>query len=175
MTDTIFPPLLRKGVWHTTSPERYASILLEGAILPEPSVPDAERWGAASGPGLYPYVRHLGGVSLFDFSEFDPVAYQAAYPLSMWLTFVPKVAEWSSAIWICLNPNTLGERYIAPAKLLARQKAEGAFQHKLMPMIEAAYLGAIPGSPFSSVHEYGERGWRDLFGGPNAAGIPILH
>ncbi|MGH2507208.1 MAG: hypothetical protein ACRDHZ_07345 [Ktedonobacteraceae bacterium] len=162
MAYAILPPLLRQGVWHTTSPERYASILLEGAILPEPSIPDAERWGTAGGPGLYPYTRYLGGVSLFDFSEFDPDAYEAAYPFSMWRKFVPKIADWSSAIWIRMDPNILGERYIDPAKLLGRWKAEGAFQRKLMPMIEAAHLGAVPSSAFSSVHEYRQSRWREL-------------
>jgi len=36
-----------------------------GALLPDPDIPDCERWGG------YSYVRSIGGVSLFDFGRFD--------------------------------------------------------------------------------------------------------
>src|ERR1035438_4494083 len=59
------------GLWHTTRPERFDRILSTGAILPEPDILDSERW-ANAGPEHYPYVRTLGGVSLFDFDGFNP-------------------------------------------------------------------------------------------------------
>ena len=58
------------SVWHTTRPERFQHILESGAILPEPDIPKAERWGTAGGPEGYPYVRSIGAVSLFDFRSF---------------------------------------------------------------------------------------------------------
>ena len=61
------------GVWHTTHPERFLSILNDGAILLEPPIPNDERWGVGLGPDHYPFVRSIGGVSLFDFRDFDPV------------------------------------------------------------------------------------------------------
>lgn len=33
------------GLWHTTHPDRFKGILAAGAILPEPGIPDRERWG----------------------------------------------------------------------------------------------------------------------------------
>jgi hypothetical protein len=67
---------LHGGLWHTTIPERYENILSSGFILPEPpNMPDNERWSTSQGKEFYPYVRQLGGVSLFDFDDFDPEAY----------------------------------------------------------------------------------------------------
>lgn len=88
------------GVWHTTRPDRFLSILDDGAILPEPSIPNGERWGIALGPDLYPFVRSIGGVSLFDFRGFAPVTYQEKYTVSMWRTFVPYRQDWAGAIWL---------------------------------------------------------------------------
>ena len=60
------------GLWHTTHPDRFEKILARGAILPEPNIPDCERWCTGGGSEHYPYARSLGGVSLFDFDLFDP-------------------------------------------------------------------------------------------------------
>jgi hypothetical protein len=35
---------LRDGLWHTTHPDRYTGILSTGAILPNPDIPDSDRW-----------------------------------------------------------------------------------------------------------------------------------
>ena len=50
---------LHGGLWHTTHSERFKAILETGAILPEPSIPDRERWGTLEG-AEHPYVRTLG-------------------------------------------------------------------------------------------------------------------
>ena len=91
---------LHGGLWHTTSPQRFDSIARNQEILPDPSIPDAERWGTGMGPDYFPYVRTLGGVSLFDFSDFDPEIYSASYPMSSWTEFVPFRDTWGAAIWI---------------------------------------------------------------------------
>src|ERR1700733_13094782 len=62
------------GLWHTTHPDRFQSILRDGAILPNPSLPDSERWGANVDESHYPYVRTLRGISLSDCGGFDPDA-----------------------------------------------------------------------------------------------------
>jgi hypothetical protein len=62
---------LKGGVWHTTNMNRFQGILRSSAILPEPEIPDRERWSTSRGSELYPYVRTLGGVSLFDFRKFN--------------------------------------------------------------------------------------------------------
>jgi len=85
VNEEYFPNLLRGRLWHTTSFDRYQKIVESGFILPSPPVPDDERWGTIQGPDYYPYVRLLGGVSLFDFNGFDPDSYGEKYPLSTWI------------------------------------------------------------------------------------------
>jgi len=75
-------------------------ILETGCILPNPLIPEEERWKTSGGPDVYHYVRRLGDVSLFDFERFDPERYSEKYPLSSWWTFVPYVRDWGQSIWI---------------------------------------------------------------------------
>jgi hypothetical protein len=101
---------LRGGVWHTTSRDRYHAILQTGSILPEPPISDSERWGTGLGTTGCPYVRSLGGVSLFDFSDFDAEVYSNDYPVSSWREFVPYRSTWGEAIWIAAHIGSLPQR-----------------------------------------------------------------
>jgi hypothetical protein len=74
---------LRGGVWHNSDSERYKGIISAGAILPEPPIPDSDRWGTGLGTIGCPYVRSIGGVSLFDFRDFDPEEYSKNYPKAL--------------------------------------------------------------------------------------------
>src|SRR5258708_20259302 len=85
-------------LWHTTHPNRFKSILNSGAILPEPDIPDSERWKASKGNQSFPFVRTLGGVSLFDFDQFDPDSYSERYPISSWYEFVTYREPWITSI-----------------------------------------------------------------------------
>ena len=91
---------LRGGLWHTTSPERFEGIQYYRAILVNPPIPEDEKWGTRSGPEGWPFVRKLGGVSLFDFEEFDIQTYKCKWPLSSWWEFVPFRQSWGAAVWI---------------------------------------------------------------------------
>ena len=135
------------GVWHTTSQDRFRRILECGAILPEPDIPDKERWGTAAGPELYPYVRHIGGVSLFDFRGFDAASYSEKYPSSSWGTFIPCLESWDSAVWIEIDHERLGQAFFSGSHLLKRWKAEGS-SRRIMPLIEAAHIGPLPAVTF---------------------------
>ncbi len=66
---------LHGRLWHTTHPDRFRDILTSGAILPNPKMPERDRWCTSLGPDHYPYVRTLDGVSLFDFDKFDAETY----------------------------------------------------------------------------------------------------
>ena len=79
LTNLILPELCG-GLWHITHPDRFKSILNSNAILPEPDIPEGARYCTGLGKDHYPYVRTLGGVSLFDFNRFDPDAYTEEYP-----------------------------------------------------------------------------------------------
>lgn len=151
-----FPSQLISRLWHTTSLTRYQMIREVGNIMPEPPISDQERWGACSGPECYPYVRSLGGVSLFDSESFNPEHYDKKYPLSTWQEFVPYRSTWGQAIWIEINRESILGGFINAKELLARWKSEGAYKHNIMPMIEAAHLGPIPLAAFSCVLKCGD-------------------
>jgi hypothetical protein len=141
---------LRGSVWHTTNSERYEGILSRGAILPEPPIPNSDRWGTGPGTIGCPYVRSIGGVSLFDFRDFDPEGYSKNYPASSWREFVPYRSKWGEAIWIEVDLSKVMAGFISGRKILDRWKAEQA-ANRFMPLIEAAHVGALPLAAFKQV------------------------
>ena len=149
-----FPKELANRVWHTTTEERFAAILSEGAILPEPNIPDKERWGTAMGSEKYPFVRSLGGVSLFDFRGFEEEKYEEKYPLSTWREFVPCRPKNESAIWIEIKLSQIKEQFIDGSALLAKWKNSGELGRKIMPLIECAHIGSIGIDVFGEVLVY---------------------
>jgi hypothetical protein len=133
-------------------PDRFEGILATGMILPEPAIPDSERWGTGAGKEHYPYVRKLGGISLFDFNQFDPGSYEKRCPSSCWAYFVPCHLAWERAVWIEIDRGqVVHPHFISGVELLSRWKADGAYGHNIMPEIEAAYLGSIPRPAFKQV------------------------
>lgn len=145
---------LRIGIWHTTSVDRFEGILAEGSILPEPPILDLERWGTAAGPALYPFVRGMGGVSLFDFSDFDEVGYEEKYPFSMWRTFVPCFSKWDEAIWIELDRYAMKDSFIDGKSVVDLWKRRGELGRNIMPIIEAAHIGPVPISVFRRIFRF---------------------
>lgn len=146
----MFPELLRDGVWHTTSVERFGRILETGFILPNPQIPDSERWSTACEPH---YVRSIGGVSVFDFTKFDEVTYSENYPNSHWRFFVPCFNKWDVAVWIELNPELIKEGFIDGNTLIERWKQQGDYR-RIMPRIEAAHIGPVPIAAFRRVLKF---------------------
>jgi hypothetical protein len=141
---------LRGRVWHTTSSDRYKGILSAGVILPEPPIPDSDRWGSGLGTIGCSYVRSIGGVSLFDFRDFDSEEYSKNYPVSTWREFVPYRSVWGEAIWIEIDISEVMSAFISGLELLARWKAEHA-SNRFMPLIEAAHIGALPLGAFRQI------------------------
>jgi hypothetical protein len=131
-------------LWHTTKSDRFQSILIGGAILPNPNLPDSERWKTSGGKDTYSYVRILGGVSLFDFDQFEPDTYSEKCPTSSWYNFVPWRTSWGSSVWIEIDRHQMRPpSFISGPDLLAKWKSENAYR-SIMPYIEAAYLGPVP-------------------------------
>jgi hypothetical protein len=131
------------GVWHTTNQDRFLRILECGAILPEPDIPPEQRWGTAVGSEGHPYVRSIGGVSLFDLRGFEAESYR----FSSWEYFVPCHLSWDSAVWIEIDHEALGSAFVSGVELLGRRKAEGSFR-RIMPLIEGAHIGPLPCQAF---------------------------
>jgi hypothetical protein len=142
--------VLRGSVWHTTNSQRYKRILSGGAILPEPAIPDSDRWGTALGTIGCPYVRSIGGISLFDFRDFDPEEYSKSFPVSSWREFVPYRSTWGEAIWIEVDLPKVMPGFISGREIFNRWKAEQA-ANRFMPLIEAAHVGALPVAAFGKV------------------------
>ena len=140
---------LANGLWHTTHPSRLISILSSG-LKSEPDVPDSERWKASRGPTYYSFVRKIGGVSLFDFTNFDPEAYSRSHPMSTWLTFVPNRPDWGGAAWIEIDRHAIAERFVSADDLVRRWDDGAHYQHTIMPRIECACIGDVPVSAFRS-------------------------
>ena len=142
---------LRGGLWHTTSEACYEGILSSQAILAEPPIPESERSRTRCGPSGWPYVRTLGGVSLFDFDGFDVQAYESKFQSSSWQNFVPFQHSLGAAVWIEIDRNGARENLMTGCEVLQKRQKDKAFRHELMPCIEACYLGNIPKDLFMRV------------------------
>ena len=136
------------GLWHATSEDRFKLIVASGAIQPEPDLPDSERWGTANGLNGYPYTRMIGGVSLFDFENFNENKYEREFPASNWRNFTPYNGRWTRMVWIEINRTSVQSNLVSPKELLRKRKENEAYRHRLMPHIESAHLGRIPISNF---------------------------
>jgi hypothetical protein len=134
-------PVLRGGLWHTTHPSRFKSILQSCAILPEPEIPDAERFGSAAGREHYPYVRFLDGVSLFDLDQFDPAEYERSCPSSSWAYFIPRHLDWTCAVWIEIDREQVAPNLISARDLVSKWKTEEAFR-KVVTKVERNALAS---------------------------------
>jgi hypothetical protein len=84
----------------------------------------------------------LGGVSLFDFDQFDPKTYSRQCPSSSWGEFVPYRQYWGRSVWIEIDRQQVATRIISGPDLVAKWKA-GNHGHMIMPYIEVAHLGPI--------------------------------
>ncbi len=156
-----FPKILLDRLWHSTSIERYEGIISNGAILPEANIPDRDRWHTSQGPKNYPFVRTLGGVSLFDFSDFNPTEYGKRYSAS-WFTFVPDSHGGGNKVWVEVNRQSVQNSLINGVDLVAKWKAEEAYGHDIMPIIEVAHIGPVHVSSFARVLICDAGQWKEL-------------
>jgi hypothetical protein len=138
---------LHGGLWHTTRPDRVPSIVSCGSIMVEPHIDEKERWGSRDRP---PFVRKIGGISLFDFDDFDPENYAVSHPLSSWQYFVPHRDDWGGAVWLNIDRAAVSNSFISPDEIVGRWDVTGNRGHNVMPRIEAAHLGNLPISAIRS-------------------------
>jgi hypothetical protein len=167
MKDVVALRELLGGLWHTTHPTRFQSILTAGAILPEPAIAEKDRWKTSQGRELYPYVRILGGVSLFDFEAFDPEAYAESHPRSDWREFVPYRKSWGCSVWIEIDREKIAANFLSADEVVARWNSDNAHRHTIMPRIEAAHIGKLPSRAF-------KRAFVARAESVNLQGLPLL-
>ena len=152
---------LRVGLWHTTSHERFVGIKKAGKILVEPDLPKGSRWKDQC-ESYYPYVRKIGGVSLFFLRDFDPDEYSKACPMSSWYEFIPFQPNLGTSVWIQMKTERLNGKIALPAELSERQDREEAWRHTLMPRIEAAHIGDISVDDCARAIEISDQGIRGI-------------
>jgi len=143
-------------LWHTTHPDRFKRILETGSILPIPENPNPDGWKTMSGRPYQSFAHTLGAVSLFDFDQFDPESYATKCPMSDWQTVVPYREKWGSAAWIEIDRELAAPRFISGADLVEKWKANNAYEHNIMPYIEAVHLGPLPKTAFKRAFLVGE-------------------
>jgi len=148
-----FPVVLMTGIWHSTSPERYKKIIESKFILPEPAIPNNERWSTAKGKDLYPFVRSIGGVSIFDFRNFNVVEYSNTYSTSVWATFVPCRLGWDTTIWLELDEEKMNEDYLSPNEVMLKRSQANSYR-QIIPYLEGAHIGSIPISYIKRIMQY---------------------
>lgn len=159
---TSFPQILLNRLWHSTTLAHYELILKTGAILPEPNIPDTSRYCTVQGQKHYPYVRSLGGISLFDFTNFNPDSYSEKYVASCLFTFVPINSSGGNQIWIEINRKLVQESLIEGVDLIDQWKRNNAYGHNIMPIIEAAHIGPIDTSKFTQVLQHLDGSWQKI-------------
>ncbi len=117
------------GVWHTTRPDRFLSILDDGAVLPAP--PNSDHKGT--------FAQSLGGVSLFDFRELD----RLLVPSSAWRTFVPYKTNWAGAVWLEVDHERSGKDLISAGNLIEKWHDSGNYPN-ILPRLEGVHIGKLP-------------------------------
>lgn len=148
-----FPRELYGKVWHSTSMPRYEMIKAERKIIPNPDLPDSERWGTYLGPDFYPFVRSIGAVSVFDFRFFNVEQYTRNYGLSNWATFAPCHTNLDETVWIEIDTTSLKDSFLS-GQAIRELWHETNSTRKFITIIEGAVIGEIPESTFKKVLLY---------------------
>ena len=150
-------PTLKGGLWHVASAERFSKIISSGGIDPNPEgVPDTERWQAQHGESNLPFVRYIGGVSLFDFINWDidicrNGCVKDLFHSCQWGNFIPML-QWNgecldSTVWVEINYDAvkLNLKLNEELKhLWSDEHKRSGDIHTLLPCVEAAHIGRIP-------------------------------
>lgn len=82
-----------------------------------PPLEDSERHTSKDGPQYNPLVRQLGGISLFDFIDFNPAIYEEKYPSSTWYSFVPCYQRYTECVWIEIDKQKIKDHLILAEEL----------------------------------------------------------
>lgn len=148
-----FPKKLYGSVWHSTSIERFEKIKADGRIKANPDLSDKERFSTKFGAKHYPFVRSIGGVSVFDFRTFDVKKYSHKFSVSNWATFAPCRTGWAETIWIEVDILQLKDTFLSGQQIRELWKSENS-SRKFITIIEGAVMEFIPSSAFKQVLLY---------------------
>lgn len=161
-TDQFIISRLLGRIWHSTTMERFERIKADGFLRPEPDIPESERWSTNRGPEWFPFVRHIGGFSLFDFPiGFDLTEYRRRCPSSSLDELIPFRSVWRHAVWLEIDRERQASSLRSGLDVWARCEAEGRGK-RCMPHIEGAHIGDMPVSSILRAYliEEGDSDWR---------------
>ncbi len=130
-------PLLKPGLWHSTTSERFCAILSGGEIRPDNSEGGSDYRGSLA--------LSINAVSLFDFENASEI--HALGNHGKWITHLRR-HDTAVTVWIGLNRGRLPGRLI-----LTDEGGERATANKLnyYPRVEACHVGPIPTCAFADV------------------------
>ncbi|MBL3594827.1 hypothetical protein JMM63_04460 [Rhodovulum sulfidophilum] len=135
--------------WHTTSSARFERIIQSGFIMADPPLPEAERYGGM------PFVRSLGGVSIFDFpSNFSFEKYEAELPGNSIGEFIPFKRLWGSSIWLRINTDMVSNALKSGREIRDLWRKMGSTR-RFMAQVEGAHIGDIPLAAVQDAFEIG--------------------
>lgn len=135
------------GARHT----RIVSQLFCVAAESRRGTPHCRQWPLENVKGreFYPYVRTLGGISLFDFNDFDPESHGERRPISSWRTFIPFRSDWGCSVRIEKDREQFARHVISAPEPVAKWELDQADRCTIMPYIDAAHLGLLPRPAFT--------------------------
>jgi leucyl-tRNA synthetase len=141
---TKVPTELKSKVWHSTSIENATSIVRQGFILAEPDIDQAKFWGGKS-ERVYPFVRSIGGISLFDFRL------PSSHVSKILYNFIPCKSGCTQTVWFGIDVSRLGDLFLSADETRIRWMESG-MNRQYMPKLESTSLCPIPISCINSIY-----------------------
>jgi hypothetical protein len=147
---TRVPNELKGKIWHSTSKELALEIYSHGYIIFDPSIDESKRWGGKS-KSTHPFVRSIGGISLFDFRLPSSHVSEILY------SFIPCRTGWPQTVWLEINHFYLGDMFSSAEETRIRW-IEAGMNRQYMPKLEAASLRPIPIEYIKSIYISNKKG-----------------
>lgn len=143
MSKTI-PNQLKGKVWHSTSVVNAKKIVTHGEILANPDIEAESRWGGTC-ESKYPFVRTLGGISLFDFRL--PKTHSNEL-LTRW---VPCHTKIPATVWFEIDISKLKGFFLSAEETRIKWRDAG-MDRQFMPHLEASCLCPISVQDIKSIY-----------------------
>ncbi len=144
------PKELKGKIWHSTSVANALEITKHGYILAEPDIDESNRWGGKL-ESLYPFVRSIGGISLFDFRLPNSYISEILY------SFIPCRKGWAKTVWFDIDVQYLNESFLS-AEQTRQRWIEAGMNRQYMPKLEAASLCSISTENINSIYISNKKG-----------------
>ncbi|ELA9814221.1 TPA: hypothetical protein ACGSUT_004207 [Vibrio parahaemolyticus] len=141
---TKVPTELKGKVWHSTSIENAMSIVRQGFIFAEPDIDQTKCWGGKS-ERVHPFVRSIGGISLFDFRLPNSHVSEILY------SFIPCKSGCAQTVWFEIDVSRLSDSFLSADETRMRWRESG-MSRQYMPKLESTSLCPIPTSYINSIY-----------------------